>query len=625
MSQYNGSPPPYSEKPGELDEKYGHSQVNGDKPLDKGEINDKDGSTKGQTTIQMNGYENKGFDGTDEKLDISPEKEEDPWALPELKDTGIPWDELDFSGKVLRVVWTTVRVILFLTCLYVFFCSLDFLSSAFKLLGGKAAGEVFRSNVVLRNPVCGVMIGVLSTVLVQSSSTSTSIVVSMVAADILDVGEAIPIVMGANIGTSVTNTIVSLGQITDVSDFRRAFAGATVHDMFNWLAVIVLLPLELITGYLYHLSGAIVDSMHLKTYEDANKDLLKTITKPFTKMIVEVDSKQINKIVTDGKEVDSLLKTCCKSKTVMAKNATGFEFEEKICTKNCTHLFMDTGLSDAAIGSIMLVVALILLCLCLFGIVKILNSLLKGNIRKVIKKFVNYEFPGKAAYFTGYIAIVIGTGLTILVQSSSIFTSTMTPLVGVGVIGIDRMYPLTLGSNIGTTTTGILAALATDTSDGIEHLKNSLQVSMCHLFFNLSGIILFYPLKFMRFPIPLAKFLGNTTAKYRWFAIFYLILMFFVFPLLVFGISLAGIEVLAGIGIPFICVLFIIGIIKVLQNKKPNLLPKKLQNWKFLPVYFRSLEPLDRLFSKLCGCCKMCKKEKHTPKGDLEKQMNTKL
>lgn len=54
--------------------------------------------------------------------------------------------------------------------------------------------------------------------------------------------------MGANIGTSVTNTIVSLGEITHRNDFRRAFAGATVHDMFNWLSVIVLLPLEVATG-----------------------------------------------------------------------------------------------------------------------------------------------------------------------------------------------------------------------------------------------------------------------------------------------------------------------------------------------------------------------------------------
>lgn len=61
---------------------------------------------------------------------------------------------------------------------------------------------------------------------------------------------AIPIVMGANIGTSVTNTIVSIGQIANKNDFRRAFAGATVHDMFNWLSVVILLTLEVLTGTL---------------------------------------------------------------------------------------------------------------------------------------------------------------------------------------------------------------------------------------------------------------------------------------------------------------------------------------------------------------------------------------
>lgn len=65
---------------------------------------------------------------------------------------------------------------------------------------------------------------------------------------VLTVRVAIPIIMGANIGTSVTNTIVSLTQMGDRNEFRRAFAAATVHDMFNWLSVIVLFPIEIITS-----------------------------------------------------------------------------------------------------------------------------------------------------------------------------------------------------------------------------------------------------------------------------------------------------------------------------------------------------------------------------------------
>ena len=89
--------------------------------------------------------------------------------------------DLPTQTKVGRIVKMTTKVLILLALLYLFICSLSFLSSAFRLLGGKAAGEAFSSNKVLKNPVAGLMIGVLATVLVQSSSTSTSIVVAMVA------------------------------------------------------------------------------------------------------------------------------------------------------------------------------------------------------------------------------------------------------------------------------------------------------------------------------------------------------------------------------------------------------------------------------------------------------------
>ena len=106
------------------------------------------------------------------------------------------------------------------------------------------------------NPIAGLCIGILATVLLQSSSTTTSITVGLVP-DILEVKLAIFVIMGANIGTSVTNTIVSMGHLGDGDELERAFAGATVHDMFNFGAVLILLPLEAITGFLYHITDAI--------------------------------------------------------------------------------------------------------------------------------------------------------------------------------------------------------------------------------------------------------------------------------------------------------------------------------------------------------------------------------
>ena len=127
--------------------------------------------------------------------------------------------------------------------------------------------------------------------------------------------------------------------------------------------------------------------------------------------------------------------------------------------------------------------------------------------------------------------------MTVLVQSSSVFTSTLTPLVGMGLVSIERVYPLTLGSNIGTTFTGILASL----SGPAKTLKYSLQIALCHTLFNVSGILIWYPVPYLRkMPIQMARFLGDKTANYRWFAIFYLIALFFLLPIIIFAISFLG-------------------------------------------------------------------------------------
>ena len=223
----------------------------------------------------------------------------------------------------------------------------------------------------------------------------------------------------------------------------------------------------------------------------------------------------------------------------------------------------------------------------------------------LIKRIINANIP-YMPWLTGYLAMLFGAVITFVVQSSSVFTSTLTPLVGVGVISIERVYPLTLGSNIGTTTTSLLAALATDASK----LQDTLQISLCHLFFNITGILLFYPVPFMRLPIPMAKFLGETTAKYRWFSIAYLISMFLILPAAIFGLSVAGEVALYCVLGPLIALAVFVTIVSVLQRKKPSFLPKFLRNWKFLPLCLRSLEPMDRLLSRLtcCGsCCQCCR------------------
>ena len=443
---------------------------------------------------------------------------------------------------------------------------------------------------------------------------------------------AIPIVMGANIGTSVTNTIVSIGQIADKEQYRRAFAGATVHDMFNLLSVLILLPLELASRYLFRLTEKIIDSLKLKSDKALKQDLLKKITKPFTQVIIQLDTDLIEKIAkknaTKEEENRSLIKFVCGkpkevsfivnqtrtfsetffnktgsingtnglNETRTVTNYSSIQKTNTTGTKPCKFLFHDTGISDTGVGIILLILSLILLCACLVLIVKTLHSLLRGQIAVVIRKTFNADFPKPFGFLTGYIAILVGAGLTILVQSSSIFTSALTPLVGLGIVALDRVYPLTLGSNIGTTATGILAAFA---SDGDE-LVLALQIALCHLFFNISGIIIWYPIpQLRRVPIKMAKALGNITAEYKWFAIVYLFVVFFILPGAIFGLSLAGWKVFAGIMVPIAVFVLAIVIINIMQSKKQNWLPNRLRSWEWLPKTCRSLEPYDRVASKV--------------------------
>ena len=181
-----------------------------------------------------------------------------------------------------------------------------------------------------------------------------------------------------------------------------------------------------------------------------------------------------------------------------------------------------TQSSDTVSGAIALVLGIIFLVICLMGLVMVLKHMLLGASTRIIKK---------ATAINGYVSMLIGAGITIAVQSSSVTTSVLTPLVGVGLVTVDQMFPLTLGANIGTTITSMLAAVVADTAD-------SMQVALAHFFFNIFGICIWYPIPFMRrIPIHMAKALGKATRWWRGFPLLYLAVVFFVIPLILLGIS----------------------------------------------------------------------------------------
>jgi len=418
-------------------------------------------------------------------------------------------------------------------------------------------------------------------------------------------------IMGANIGTSVTNILVALTQAGDREQFRRAFACANVHDMFNWLSAFFLLIFETLTGYLETSTGAFVNYVHgpagtnqtatTAAAADAappkkSPDFLKVLTKPFTEGVIRLD-----KAVLKGWSLNdptyhnaSILKPGCSE-------------DQEYTT--CSYLFAYLGpeganLSQTVLGLMLLTLSLCMLCFCMIFMVKILNSLLGPRVKELIQNCVNSDIPIKGlGWLTGYLAMVFGALMTILVQSSSVFTSTLTPLAGAGLVSLERAYPMTLGSNLGTTTTSLLASFAA----GGSNIREANQIALVHLMFNFTGIMLFYPVPFMRWPISIARVLGNVTARYRWFAVVYLSSMFFIFPTLMFLLSLAGPVCLYVVLIPVLSLLVTTIIINLLQDKRPSVLPSVLKNWEFLPLWLHSLDPWDRIVMKLIGLLSCCR------------------
>jgi len=161
----------------------------------------------------------------------------------------------------------------------------------------------------------------------------------------------------------------------------------------------------------------------------------------------------------------------------------------------------------------------------------------------------------KATDINGYIAIIIGMGVTMVVQSSSVTTSTFTPLVGLDVVQIEQMLPITLGANLGTTVTAIMAAMLSTTS--------AMQVALAHMFFNLSGIVVWYPVPFMRnVPLNLARALGKSTRIWKGLPVVYILTVFLFFPLVLLGLSVLftkGVKGLTAVGI-ILTILLILGL-----------------------------------------------------------------
>jgi len=356
---------------------------------------------------------------------------------------------------------TWVRPVVFAAVLFAFFLSLDLLGLAFGLFGkGLAAMLIERTA----NPFVGLFAGILGTALAQSSSTTTSLTVALVAAGALTVEGAIPIIMGANIGTSVTNTLVSLAHVTRRQEFERAFAGATVHDLFNLITVLLVFPFELMTGFLSRAS-IVLGSMVAEAGGFRLFDPLKAVVRPVAGWVID-------------------------------------------------------ALGSSPVGT--LLVALLLLFLSLKLLVDLLKIVMSGRAEQTLHRTL-FRSPLRA--------ISAGILMTVMVQSSSITTSVMIPLVAAGIVTLEHVFPFTIGANLGTTVTALVAALSTGSTASVT-------VAFSHLLFNVSGTLLVYvPPPMRAVPVGIARWLGRVAVRNRLVAIAYILLVFFVIPFVLIFLS----------------------------------------------------------------------------------------
>jgi sodium-dependent phosphate cotransporter len=350
----------------------------------------------------------------------------------------------DNNWSLRTVAFTIVSVLAFLL-------SIDMLGLG---LGQFAENSFLDITSATSNPFVGLFIGLLVTAILQSSSTTTSLAVAAVASGSITLENAIPMILGANVGTTITSTIVAFGYINKGNEFLRAVSAAMLHDMFNIIGVLILFPLELNYHFLQDLSFYISSAIPI---------------------------------------------TSSAGQSFWAGRAFDFVGESIL------HL---TGR----------IVFLVLSIVLLFGSIKMLSKLLYISlVGKRQEQFQNAVFKNPFRSF-GW-----GLAMTAVVQSSSLTTSLIVPLVATGKVQLGKTFHFIMGANIGTTITAILAALFRS--------EAAMSLAIAHFLFNVIVSIVYSSLPFVgKMPIYCAEKLGFLMARYRISAFIYITMAFFAIP-----------------------------------------------------------------------------------------------
>jgi sodium-dependent phosphate cotransporter len=365
------------------------------------------------------------------------------------------------------------RVLSVAALLFVFLLGVKGLGDGFELIGQDFIDSFFAAT---SNPFIGLIVGLLATTIMQSSSVTTSMVVGLVAApeNPLPLANAIPMVMGANIGTTVTATIVSLAHIGRRDEFERAFPVAICHDAFNYFAVLVLLPIEIATGYLGRTASMLADALGQVGGVDYESPLSTALSAGFAPVVAVA--------------------------------------EALFAAQGAQAVFL-VGASGAFIF------------FALFLLVRVMRATVHSRVESIIDRVLSSS---------AVVAMLVGVVVTVMVQSSSITTSLLVPLGGAGLLRLEQAFPVTIGANLGTTVTALLAALAVSGPNAAA----GLEIALVHLLFNVSGLLLIYPVQAIRrVPLEAARQVTRLALRSRKLTVLWVVLLFYGLPALCIAIG----------------------------------------------------------------------------------------
>jgi sodium-dependent phosphate cotransporter len=349
--------------------------------------------------------------------------------------------------KLLNYGWVFLSLLLFIF-------AIDLLTVAIGKVNGGLALEILQAT---KNPFISLFIGLLVTALIQSSSTVTASLVAIVASGNLTLQQAVPIVLGANIGTTLTSTLVSLSYLMDKKEFRRALSAGISHDFFN-ITVILLCPLEIYFGFLSKMAAHIADWFAADNSFEGPIVYNRMFTRSFSEWV--------------DLQIDSTLVT------------------------------------------VILSIALV------FFAIKVLST-------AMYKTFVkdSFEEVNKVIFQKTGLAFFYGTFFTAAVQSSTVTTSLIVPLVASKKVTLAKAFPFIIGANIGTTITAVIAS--------IYKPEAAIALALVHVLFNSFGALIFLPFASIRkIPVWLSNYMAKISMKHRVVVFAYILLTFFIIPFL---------------------------------------------------------------------------------------------